>query len=326
VDQLYPLFSAVGQARQASPALQSANRCFLSPTVSQPNMYAVAKFVMTNGSPNFYDVVFAFVNLDLNNSHQGYFNVNLAQNGTNLFGIKPGRAYNVKNIAAYAGADPNRRDYWLWGTNGIAGGVLLSSGVPALLNPVPATSAGWTNAPFEAQYLKLYDVTPPATLAPPTVTGTYVIGNSVTFSWLPLTDLDGGVSGYQVIVGTSPGASDVFSGIVEGTTLTVTNVYGATLYAEVSAINNAGIPGASSASSAGVILVDPSWIPILSMQGASVLNWTSVSGKTYRVWSTADLGIPFTPISGVITAVGPTTLSTNLSPDPARFYRVQIFP
>ena len=327
VDQLYPLFAAVGQARQSSPALQSANRAFLSPIGgSQPNVYAVAKFATTNGSPNFSDVVFAFVNLDVTNSHQRYFNVNITQNGTNLFGIKPSRMYNVKNIAAYLGADPNRRNYWLWGTNGIAGSTLLTSGVFVSLNPVPTNNVGWTNAPFEAQYLKLYDVTPPATLAAPKTTGSYVIGNSVTFSWLPLNDPEGGVSGYQIIVGTSPGASDVFNGIVQSTTLTVTNVYGATLYAEVSAINNAGIQGPASASSAGVILVDPNWIPILSMQGNSVLNWTSVSGKTYQVWSTTNLGIPFTTIGGVITAFGPTTQNTNTLPDSVRFYRVQVFP
>jgi glycosidase len=327
VDQLYPLYSAVGQARQSSPALQSANRYFLGPNgAAQPGIYAVAKFATTNGFPNFNDVVFAFVNLDVNNGHQGYFNVNITQNGTNLFGIDPTRMYNVKNIAAYLGADPNRRNYWLWGTNGIAGSTLLANGVSVSLNPVPITNAGWTNAPFEAQYLKLYDVTPPATLAAPTTTGTYVIGNSVTFSWLPLNDPEGGVSGYQVMVGTSPGASDVFSGIVQGTTLTVTNVYGATLYAEVSAINNAGIQGPASASSAGVILVNPNWIPVLSMQGSSVLSWTSVSGLTYQVWYTTNLGIPFTPIGGVITAFGPTTLNTNTSPGPAGFYRVQVFP
>ena len=326
VDQLYPLFSAVGQARQSSRALQSAKRAFLSPTVSQPNIYAVAKYEMTNGSPNFYDVVFAFVSLDVNNSRSANYNVNLTANGTNLFGINSNRLYNVKNIAAYLGADPNRRSYWLWG-GGIAGSNLLASGgVSVSLNPVPTTNAGWTNAPFEAQYLKLYDVTPPATLDAPTTTGSYVIGNSMTFSWLPLNDPDGGVSGYQVMVGTSPGASDVFNGIVQGTTLTVTNVYGATLYAEESAINNAGIQGPASASSAGVILVDPNWIPVLSMQGSSLLKWTSVSGKTYQVWSTTNLGIPFMTIGDVITAFGPTTQATNTSPDQTRFYRVQVFP
>jgi hypothetical protein len=281
---------------------------------------------MTNGSPNFYDVVFAFVSLDVTTSRSANYSVNVTANGTNLFGIKPSRMYNVKNIAAYLGADPNRRNYWLWGTNGIAGSNLLANGVSVSLNPVPTSNVGWTNAPFEAQYLKLYDVTPPATLAAPKTTGSYVIGNSVTFSWLPLNDPDGGVSGYQIIVGTSPGASDVFNGIVQSTTLTVTNVYGATLYAEVSAINNAGIQGPASASSVGVILVDPNWIPILSMQGNSVLNWTSVSGKTYQVWSTTNLGIPFTTIGGVITAFGPTTQNTNTLPDSVRFYRVQVFP
>ena len=326
VDQLYPLYAAVGQARQSSPALQSANRVFLNPTMSQPNIYAVAKFATTNGYPNFNDVVFAFVNLDVTNSHSANFNVNIMANGTNLFGINPTRMYNVKNIAAYPGADSSRRSYWLWDAGGIVGSNLLANGLPVSLNSVPANSTGWTNAPYEAQYLKLYDVTPPATLAAPTTTSSYVIGNTVAFNWLPLNDPEGGVSGYQVIVGTSPGASNVFNGIVQGTTLTVTNVYGATLYAQVSAINNAGIQGAVSASSAKVTLVDPNWIPILSMQGSSVLSWTSISGLTYQIWSTSDLGTPFTTLGGVIAAFGPTTQSTNNFADPLRFYRVQVFP
>ncbi len=326
VEQLYPLYAAVGQARQSSPALQSANRVFLSPTAPNAFIYAVAKFETTNGSPNFHDVIFAFVNLNVNSAYQDNFNVNITQNGTNLFGIDPNRVYNAKNIAAYLGADPGRRGYWLWGSNGIIGSNLLSSGLPVSLNAVPTNSAGWSNAPFEAQYLKLYDVTPPAALVAPTTMSSYVIGNVVTFNWLPLNDPEGGVSGYQVTVGTVPGASDVFNGIVQGTTLTVTNVYGATLYAEVSAINNAGIPGPASAASAGVVLVDPDWIPVLSMQDSNVLSWTSVSGKNYQVWSTTDLGIPFTNIGGVITATGPTTQSTNNFPEPLRFYRVQVFP
>ena len=121
VDQLYPLYAAVGMARQSSPALQSANRIFLNPTVSQTNIYAVAKFVITNGFPNFDDVVFAFVNLDVTNGHQASFNVDITANGTNLFGINPGRSYNVKNIAAYVEIDPSRRNDWLWGANGFLG-------------------------------------------------------------------------------------------------------------------------------------------------------------------------------------------------------------
>jgi hypothetical protein len=128
------------------------------------------------------------------------------------------------------------------------------------------------------------------------------------------------------MVGTAPGAADVFSGVVQGTAVTVTNVYGATLYATVAAINNAGIQGPPSASSVGVLLVNPDWIPVLSMQGSTVLNWTSVSNLTYQVLSTTNLDVPFTNLGGVITATGPTTQSTNTLSDSVRFYRVQVFP
>ena len=166
-------------------------------------------------------MVFAFVNLDVTNGHSASFDVSLMANGTNLFGIASGRLYNVKNIAAYPGSDPNRGSYWLWGAGGIAGSNLSGpDGASVSLNPVPTTASGWTNAPYEAQYLKLYDVTPPPALAAPRTTNSYVIGNSVTFNWVPLNDPQGGVSGYQVVVGTSPGASNVFIGIVQATTLT----------------------------------------------------------------------------------------------------------
>jgi glycosidase len=326
VGQLYPLYAAVGAARQSSAALQGANRVFLSPTTPQTNIYAVAKFTSTNASPNFSDVVFVFVNLDITNNEAGNFNVNVSQNSTNLFGIQLGRMYNVKNLAAYRAADPNRPNYWLWGTNGVVGSALLTNGVSVSLNAVPATATGWTNAPFEAQFLKLYDVTPPANLAAPSTTGSYVIGNTASFTWLPLNDPFGGVAGYEVIVGTSPGASNVFNGIVQGSSLTVTGVYGTTLYAEVLAINNAGISGPASASSSGVTLVNPNWIPTLSLQANGVLRWTSVSGLTYQVWSTPDLRIPFTPIGRALTATGPITLSTNSVSGGATFFRVQLIP
>ena len=213
--------------------------------------------------------MFAFTTLDRNNPQTGNFDVNITQNGSNLFGIQPDRIYNVRNISAYTAIDPNRRNYWLWngGSGGIAGSNILANGVFVSLNPVPTSNAGWTNAPFEAQYLKLYDVTPPPTPSAPGVgtTNNYVFTNVVTFTWPAVNDPEGGVSGYYVIVGTTPGGSDVFSGIVAGTSLTVTNSFGVHLYAEVSAINNAGIQGAASASSAGVALVNPSWIPVLNI-------------------------------------------------------------
>jgi glycosidase len=328
VNQLYPLYGAVGRSRQSSPALQSANRIFLNPTTVQPNIYAVAKFVATNGLPNFNDVVFAFVNLDTTNAHQANFNVNFVQNGANLFGIQSNRIYNVKNLAAYTGADPNRSSYWLWngGSGGLTGSNILGSGISVALNPVPTSNAGWTNAPFEAQYLKLYDVTPPAVPAAPTTTNSYVIGTNVTFSWPALIDTNGGVAGYYVIVGTTAGSSNIFSGFVPGTSLTVTGNYGAHLYAEVSAVNNAGIQGAWSASSGSVALVDPNWIPVVSLKAGGLLNWNSVAGKTYQVLSTTNLTIPFTLFGGTVTASSATLTFTNGSTNAAQYFKIQLFP
>jgi hypothetical protein len=330
VNQLYPLYAAVGKARQSSPALCSVNRCFLNSSASQSNIFAVAKFAATNGFPNFSDVVFAFVNLDTTNSHQAVFYVNISQNGTNIFGIQSARVYNVKNIAAYTGADPGWPDYWLWnrGSGGVTGSDILANGITVSLNPVPANNAGWTNAPFEAQYLKLYDVTPPPTPSAPGIGSTngYVLSQSVTFSWLAVTDLQGGISGYYVAVGTTPGGSNVFTGVVTGTSVTVTNNFGALLYASVSAINNAGIESPASASSAGVALIDPGWIPTASVEAGAILYWNSVSGKTYQVWSTTNLTVPFTPIGGVITSTAPLLMFTNNATNPAQYFKIQLFP
>jgi hypothetical protein len=285
----------------------------------------VAKYETASASPNFSDVVFAFINLDRNQTNQGNFNVNITQNGANLFGLKPARIYNVRNIAAYTAIDPERRNDWLW-SDGIAGSNVLANGVFVSLNPVPTNSAGWATAPFEAQYLKLYDVTPPAAPAAPTAGVTCVVGNTVNFHWIAVNDPEGGVSGYYVIVGTAPGSSNVFSGIVTGTTLTVTNSYGVRLYAAVSAINNAGVQGSFSASSAGVVLIDPTWIPVIHMDNSSVLSWTSVSGMVYQVWSTTNLSTPFSALGSVITASESTTSSTNSPTNSAQYYRVQLLP
>jgi len=133
------------------------------------------------------------------------------------------------------------------------------------------------------------------------------------------------VSGYDVIVGTTPGGSDVFSGIVTGTTLTVTNNYGATLYAEVSAINNAGIQGPFSASSPGVVLVDPAWIPVIHMDNASVVDWTSVSARFIRFGSPPIFWFPLSRWQ----RHNCHRLNTSYTSNPtglARYYRVQLLP
>ena len=333
LDQLWPVYAAINQARGFSAALRSSNRYFLNQTGSgnpQPSIFSVAKYEQPNGSPNFYDTVFAFANLDRNNSQQGSFNVNITQNGGNLFGIKSGRTYNVKNIAAYTASDPNRRNYWLWGANGITGDNLLNNGVYVSLNPVPSTDTAWATAPFEAQYLKLYDVTPPASPAAPSTPRSYALITNVTFSWPAVVDPDGGISGYHVMIGTLLGGSNIFNAIVSGTNVTVTSSYGATLYARVCALNNAGIEGSASTSSAGTILLDPNTVrPLLSLTltNGTVLHWSSFSGGVYNVLATMDLKTNFAPIASSLTATGAAAkYSDSTATNSPRFYRVNLLP
>ncbi|TAK93942.1 MAG: hypothetical protein EPO07_17465 [Verrucomicrobia bacterium] len=353
LDQLYPVYAGINQARQFSRALRSSNRYYLDQTGgsgAQPQIHSVAKYETANASPNFTDVVFAFANLDRNNNQQGNFNVNIAQNGANLFGIKSNRTYNVKNIAAYTAIDGNRRNNWLIPGN-VSGTNLLNNGLFVLLKKVPAADAAWATDPFEAQYLKLYDVTPPAAPATP-VAAAYVVGTNVTFSWTAISDPDGGVSGYHVIIGTTPGGSNVFNGTLTGTSQNASGSYGQTLYARVSAINNAGIEGSFSGISSGTILLDPSAdndgdgmsngaeaiagtnpldansvLRILSLSTGNLLTWSSVSGKTYQVHATPDLLTGFAPLSGTITGLGTTATYLDAGATNAqRFYRVKIAP
>jgi len=329
LDQLVPVYAGVNQARAFSAALRSPNRYYLNQISSQTpqsSIFSVAKFQTANGAPNFNDVVFAFTPLDRNNLQSGTFDVNITQNGTNLFGIQPSRIYNVKNIAAYLGADPNRRNNWLW-NGGISGSNLLTNGIFVSLNPVPSSNAGWTNAPFEAQYLKLYDVTPPPATASVDIgsTNNYVFTNVVTFTWTAVADPQGGVSGYHVLVGTAPGGSDVFNGIIPGTSLTVTNTFGAHLYATVTVVNNAGIESAPTASSS-VALLNPSWVPVANMTTPNLLNWSSISGETYQVWSTTNLSMPFSAFAGTVTATAPFLSFTNNPTNAARYFKVRLIP
>lgn len=353
LDQLQPVYAGINAARQASRALRSSNRYFINQVggAVHASLYAVAKYETANGAPNINDVVFAFANLDRDNNQSGTFNVNITQGPGNLFGIKPGRLYNVKNLAAYTRADANRRNVWLWPGGGSWGSNVLANGIFVGANKVPAADAGWTNAPFEAQSLKLYDVTPPPVPAMP-IASAYAVGTNVMFSWISVTDSEGGISGYHVIVGTVSGGSNVFNGTVTTTNQTASGSYGQTLYARVAAINNAGIESSFSPTTSGTILLDPSAdsdgdgmnnanelvaatnpldansvLQIVSLSPGKLLTWASISGQTYQVYFATNLLTGFVPISGVITAAAPATtyLDTQATND-SRAYRVKIWP
>jgi hypothetical protein len=195
---------------------------------------------------------------------------------------------------------------------------------------VPTANSGWTNAPFEAQYLKLYDVTPPAAPAAPSTPKPYALGTSATFSWPPLADPDGGISAYHIEVGTSPGASNVLNLTVVGTTVAATNTYGQTLYARVSAINNAGIEGPFSPNSAGTILLDPGSIRLTASFAATsiTLSWPGNLNTNFTaLYSATNLTPPpnWLPTPGApFLSNQQWWFSTPMTNGPTRFYRLQL--
>ncbi|MES2659020.1 MAG: hypothetical protein V4689_10410 [Verrucomicrobiota bacterium] len=365
--QLSAVYSGIGQARKFSPALRSSNRYFLNLKDTTPHgqIFSVAKYEAKNAAPNLSDTVLCFVNLDRNADPltigANKFNVDIDTdaNGVNDFGIKPARQYNVKNIAAYLGTDPNRRNVFLIPGN-ISGSDLISQGLYVAMNKVPVADGNWATAPYEAQYLKLYDVTPPPVLAAPSpglaLFGT-VIGNQVTFSWSAASDPEGGVSGYHVQIGTTPGGSDLLDASPVTTSQSVTVSYGTTLYARVQQINNAGIAGPYSSASAAVIALDPvadndgdgqtnaseHTAGTNPLSAASVLRATAtaisgndvnitvatVSGKNYQLETSTTLApLSWGNVGVPVTAAGSSTVftHTNGAGDPKRFYRARVVP
>ena len=360
--RLFDAFASASVARKNSPALRSSNRYFLNRMAggARDEIWAVAKYEQPNVSPNLQDVVLAFANLRTETGNSDTFNVNVTQSGSNLFGIKSGRIYNVKNIAAYIGPagqgyDQTRRDSWLWGS-GVGGSTLLANGVFVGLNGVPASNGAWVTNPFEPQYLKLYDVTQPPTPSTPITSKPYVVGSQAAFSWSAVSDPDGGISGYRLIVGTTPGGSDVFNGSVGvSTSAQVNGSIGQTLYARLVSINNAGIESTTSTASSGVVFLDPnadtdgdgmtnaseelagtdatssaSALKIKDIAhpaaGTFTVTWSSVNGKVYRVQASTSLtSNSWTDLSPDITANSTTSNWTDTSASEVKkFYRVRL--
>ncbi|NNM30971.1 MAG: hypothetical protein HKO57_15740, partial [Akkermansiaceae bacterium] len=165
-DQLATVYGDINKARLASPALRSSNRWILDGNGNNGQIFGVAKYEEGGVSPMFQDVVLAFVNLSLGSDQGDTFVIpaGLAP----LLGLDNSRLYNVRNIAAYERppAVTGRKEALLWDP-GISGSDLQAGGFSVFLKRVPASEGDWGNensegAPWEAQYLKLVDVTPVA--------------------------------------------------------------------------------------------------------------------------------------------------------------------
>ena len=353
LQQLYPVYAAMGQARQFSTALRSSNRYYLNQVGGsiQQSIFSVAKYDSPNASPALTDVVFGFMNLDRNNDQTGNFDVNITQNSANLFGIKRGRTYDVRNIAAYTGIDPNRRNYFL---NRKTGDQLLDGGLFVGMKKVPAVDANWATAPFEAQYLKLYDVTAPTgtpgTANPPNVYA-YVLGNTATLSWTAAPpDSEGIVPSYKVSV-TINGNTTVY--LTSATTLSFAVTPGQTLLVTVQAVNpsDTNVGGPSSGTTT-IKVIDPAGdddgdgmnnasedvaatnpfssasilrvTAISRIQPSSIsVTWSSVNGKTYQLESATAPNGTYTSVGPTVTATATSTSETVTATTPA-FYRVRV--
>ena len=122
-------------------------------------------------------------------------------------------------------------------------------------NPVPDTYGTFA-----------FDTSAPTGLpTTPTDAGEWSTFTSLTFTWTPGTvaDAQSNIAGYQIKVGTTPGAGDVFDGPTGNVTqFTLDGCEdGGTYYACVAAVNGAGLVGSFSESSDG-ITIDASAAPV----------------------------------------------------------------
>ncbi|MFL6516314.1 MAG: hypothetical protein ACJ8M1_14940 [Chthoniobacterales bacterium] len=380
LQQLFLVYSAITDARQFSPALRSPNRYYLNlrnpsngndSNSSHSKIFSIAKYDTANASPGRSDVVFGFVNLDRDNPHPDpahpefnentTFYVNITQNGSNLFGINSGRHYNIRNIAAYTGQDVNRRNRWLWSndpqssTPGRLGSDVLTQGVSVLMNKVPATNGDWSTAPYEAQYLKLYDIDAPGVpAASPQITNSYgyKIGNAATFTWATDPNV---VPNYMVTVTLNGNIVANFN--TTSNSFTYQANYGDKISISIKAVNQDSNVQSNSASSSTVTLLnanadqdgdgmtnaaedaagtnpfDANSLFKISDQtridaNHIAITWTTVSGKNYQLQSITDPNAA--PDAALFTAAAPVrTASGDHYTEivaPAHYFRVVLAP
>lgn len=355
VKNLIPAYAGAGKAREFSPALRSSSRWFLNPSGSStadPNIFAVAKYEEANASPATKDVVFGFVNLDRTTNRQNTFGIPSGL-GT-LLGIKANRTYNVRNIAAYLGPNgeyPTRRDSLLWEAAGRTGASILADGIFIGMKSVPSTDGAWSTAPFEAQYLKLYDVTaPPAVAGTPTISSSTTANGTTTVSWSAVTDQEGLTPTYRVTASNgstveTPTTSVSFPGLNPGTyTFTVTALnpndtskisVASTSSPSVLSLTASGDEDNDGQTNSAELIAGTDTLnpnsrfaidTIVASPSGITLTWTAVSGRKYTVEACEDLSSSgaWVSIGTVNNANGLATgsyIDSVISPS-RRFYRL----
>lgn len=361
-DQLFPVYSGMANARKFSAALRSSNRWFLDGDGNNSQIHAVAKYATANGSPAFHDVVLAFSNIDRDSNQSDNFKIPATL--ANLLGLKDGRTYNTRNIAAYLNSSigmSGRRDVWKWPGAGYTGAQLKSNGFLVSLNKVPTTNTvvappettgdpAWNQKPFEAQYLKVYDVTPPPSPAPSAQY--FVLGTTGTFTWTPNGGPDDNITSYDVVVRDAGNAIVASGTVTDGSnSYSFTGVFGGVYRATITARSSAGVASTSPASSdsgapnpgsatTSVILLDPAadqdgdgWANsqeqiagtnpldaasalrvtgITKSPGQVVISFQSVPGRYYHLEASTTLAPnSWGPVAGNLLATGAVSSFTD---------------
>jgi hypothetical protein len=207
------------------------------------------------------------------------------------------------------------------------------------------------DTPYEAQYLKLYDVTAPSgTPGTPTAPNaySYSLSNSVLISWAAAPpDSEGVVPCYKVSM-TINGNTTSF--VTCGTSATINGTAGQTVTVVVQAINpnDNSVTGASSnptnvkfsdpngdddadgmknsaEDTAGTNPFDPNSIFHVTDVTSTSVTWSTVPGKKYQLESSNTPNGTYNVVGPQINAVG-SSYSENVTVTSPAFYRVRIVP
>ncbi len=165
----------------------------------------------------------------------------------------------------------------------------FTNGVTYYVNVVAVNNAGLTGSVSSTDGI-MVDTTAPSAVGALTDSGSYTTGATyLSASWSPASDGESSVTGYEVSVGTSPGATDAVAsqsvGLVTGVAIgPMFLLNGTTYYINVAAINGAGLTS-SIASTDGIMMeiTAPSAVSALTDSGSFQLSTTTVSAS----WSAA---------------------------------------
>jgi len=272
------------------------------------------------------------VDAQLHQSGQGYLYDNSAADHKLLRLMEADGLEEIERTAPHGGA-ADAGDYY------VAGRTLDPWTSPSLArydfaaNPLRLNGISAAGSPMTAHIDEIFDTTGP-TGAPgtPTDEGAIKTGDSLVFRWAQgdAADPDTGILGYRLQVGTSPGGSDAFDGLVgKVLTKTLTDVQeGHSYYARVQALNGVGAAGAWSGDSDGIFVNFPALSCAaldncsLVFKTAGAAPWFAQSDVVYYGSAAAQAGAISGNQSSYLqtTLVGPGTLSFWWKVSPESWY------